>query len=206
MKKILFVGIDYSYTSPSITILNSETQKVTSFALWHNKKLPDQENLKSNNLTIILNHYDDIVPKDCTDIKRYTHLADWTIKNINQMKSEHPDHEIHLAIEGYSLGSRLGSLFNIAENGGILKYKILTEVKPDVFEIYPPTTIKKYATGKGNAKKPDMARAYTTTTGDIIHMMLGKSNPDSNPASDIVDSYFIALLLKNNTTSILPKK
>jgi Holliday junction resolvasome RuvABC endonuclease subunit len=205
MKKILFVGIDYSYTSPAITVINNNTNKVISFALWHNKKLPDPETLKSNNLTIILNHYDDIVPKNCTDIKRYMNLAVWSINNINQIKSCYPDHELHIAIEGYSLGSRLGSLFNIAENTAILKYKILTEIIPDSFEVYPPTTIKKYATGKGNSKKPDMARAYTSTTGDIIHQMLGKTNPDSNPASDIVDSYFIASLLKSNIEKNLPK-
>ena len=59
-------------------------------------------------------------------------------------------------------------------------------------EVVPPTVIKKYATGKGNADKEAMYEAYVKDTGLELNKELGLVAGKS-PLSDIVDSYYIAL-------------
>ena len=54
------------------------------------------------------------------------------------------------------------------------------------YETVPPTVIKKFATGKGNSNKEAMLEAWKKEPGtfDLIQ-------ESGNPASDIVDSYFL---------------
>ena len=51
-------------------------------------------------------------------------------------------------------GSSFGSLFQIAENCGILKYRLQEENLP--YSTVVPSVVKKGATGKGNADKDMM--------------------------------------------------
>jgi crossover junction endodeoxyribonuclease RuvC len=79
-----------------------------------------------------------------SDEDRYDDISNWAI-NITQK------HDVdNVILEGYSYGST-GKVFNIAENTAILKYNLWDSRIP--FLIVPPTTIKKFATGKGNANK-----------------------------------------------------
>ena len=75
-----------------------------------------------------------------------------------------------------------GRVFHIAENAGILKYKL----KNFKTQTIPPTVIKKFATGKGNASKEDMLDAWKKEDGTFELIQ-----ETGNPASDIIDSYFI---------------
>jgi Holliday junction resolvasome RuvABC endonuclease subunit len=52
-----------------------------------------------------------------------------------------------------------------------------------------PTEVKKFATGKGNAKKDDMLEAFIIQTGVDPRVVLDYYG--ETPISDIVDSYFI---------------
>lgn len=56
-----------------------------------------------------------------------------------------------VVIEGYSFGSKGRAVFDIAELGGIIRYT-LADCPCTVVEV-PPSCLKKYATGKGNAPK-----------------------------------------------------
>jgi len=56
-----------------------------------------------------------------------------------------------VVIEGYSFGSRGRAVFNIGELGGVVRV-MLHEESYDFVEV-PPTSLKKFATGKGNAPK-----------------------------------------------------
>lgn len=61
-----------------------------------------------------------------------------------------------LVLEGYSMGSR-GRVFDIGELGGVLK---LAAFQHDIeVLIVPPSTLKKWVTGKGNADKKAMVAA-----------------------------------------------
>lgn len=93
-------------------------------------------------------------------------------------------------IEDYSFGSK-GRVFNLAENCGLLKYK-LWERKVDFITV-PPTVIKKFATGKGNANKEKMYEAFVNRTGMNLIEIVTPFKKIENPLTDIVDAYFIAL-------------
>ena len=89
-------------------------------------------------------------------------------------------------LENYSMGST-GRVFSIAENTGILKYNLYLQGNPII--LLPPSIIKKYATGKGNADKELMYEAFYNETKIDLQNILNSSI--SNPLTDIVDAYFI---------------
>jgi len=92
-------------------------------------------------------------------------------------------------IEDYAMGAR-GRVFNIGENGGILKHMLFQKGIP--FTTTPPTVIKKFATGKGNAKKDAMWDRFVLDTGrsELHELLIGKAKLDS-PVTDIVDAWYI---------------
>ena len=122
-------------------------------------------------------------------MERYSRLASWVCDEL--MWQQRP----YIAIENYAY-SATGRVFNIGENTGILKY-MLFQNKMN-FETVTPQMVKKYATGKGNAKKVDMADAFTKETGlDLTGI---------KQWSDISDSYWISRWLyytSNEDTSII---
>ena len=99
----------------------------------------------------------------------------------------------YVGIENYAYNAT-GRVFNIAENTGVLKYKLYQSGIP--LECINPSTIKKNATGKGNATKHMMYDAfYTETRIDLIYEM--KMISLNNPITDIVDSYYVCKTLFN---------
>lgn len=119
---------------------------------------------------------------DC-DIARYDALSDQMIELLQSNNC------VEVALENYAYAAK-GRVFNIGENTGLLKYKLYTI--GHVVHTYEPTVIKKFATGKGNAKKEQMYDAfYNETAVDIkAHLRYTKESCES-PISDIVDSYYI---------------
>lgn len=100
------------------------------------------------------------------------------------------------AIEGHSYGS-VGRHSDIAEALGRLLYCLESDY-PGVTIIRPsPKTIKKFATGDGNATKAQMISAWAKETGNPIQYKYHKRtkvqlgiNEDS-PWSDIADAYYM---------------
>lgn len=64
----------------------------------------------------------------------------------------------HFFVEGFAFGAK-GQIFNIAEFSGIIKYYINKEwfFDSDFYQI-PPTSLKKFITGSGTAKKELMVK------------------------------------------------
>lgn len=58
-----------------------------------------------------------------------------------------------VAIEGYSFGSP-NQAAHIGELGGVIRVALFERGIP--YADIPPTSVKKFATGRGNAKKPDL--------------------------------------------------
>lgn len=83
-------------------------------------------------------------------IERYTRL----VERINTVL--HAEKPTLILVEGYSFGSRNGGEA-LAEFGGLLRQCLLFYT-PDVYEV-APSTLKKFATGKGNSKK-EMVMAH----------------------------------------------
>jgi Holliday junction resolvasome RuvABC endonuclease subunit len=91
-------------------------------------------------------------------------------------------------LENYSLGSK-GRVFNIAENTGILKYRLWNFGVE--YDVVPPTVIKKFATGKGNATKEKMQEFFIQETQVDLKNKLSMTEKQWNPSSDIIDAYWI---------------
>jgi Holliday junction resolvasome RuvABC endonuclease subunit len=94
-----------------------------------------------------------------------------------------------IALEGYAYNAT-GRVFNIAENTGVLKYKLYQASIP--VDIVEPTVVKKLASGKGNADKQMMFDSFFRETKiDLQTMITPNKTHISSPVSDIVDSYYI---------------
>ncbi len=68
-----------------------------------------------------------------------------------------------VVIEGYSYGSKGRALFQIGELGGVIRLGLHRLGVPWV-EV-PPTCLKKYATGKGNATKDEVIQQAVVRSG-----------------------------------------
>ena len=115
-------------------------------------------------------------------IERFRNISDFVLDIISPLLNP------KIYIEGYSFGSKGQGLFQIAENCGILKYRLQEQNLP--YETVVPSVVKKGATGKGNADKDKMYEAFVKET-KIDLKKLFDTDKVGNPISDIVDSYFI---------------
>ena len=121
--------------------------------------------------------------KEWTDpIQRFKNISDFALDIISPLLNP------QIFIEGYSFGSKGQGLFQIAENCGILKYRLQEQNLS--YETVVPSVVKKGATGKGNADKDMMYNAFVSET-NIDLKSIFETEKVGNPISDIADSYFI---------------
>ena len=164
------IGIDYSLTSPAVCIDNGA---LMFFFLTNKKKYIG----KLSEDIIGYEHKEWTTP-----IQRFTYISDFVFDIINQVYNP------KVFIEGYSFGSKGQAIFQIAENCGILKYRLQEAKIP--YETVVPSVVKKGATGKGNADKDMMYEAFVKETKIDLKKLLD-TDKVGNPVSDIADSYFI---------------
>lgn len=62
-----------------------------------------------------------------------------------------------VVLEGYGFGARGNVVHGLAELGGVVRLTLADAGIP--FVVVPPASLKKFATGKGNAKKEDVLGA-----------------------------------------------
>ena len=139
MKTKTIIGIDYSLTSPAICVMNGE--KLNFYYLTNKKKYDGK---MSDNIEGQLHDEWD------NPMHRFGLISDWVFYVLYDLHEG--DYEIF--IEGYSYGSKGQGLFQIAENCGILKYRLEQDVLS--YKSVVPSVVKKGATGKGNADKDMM--------------------------------------------------
>ena len=168
--KKTIIGIDYSLTSPAVCVNDGKLKfyYLTTKKKWIGKQRKD---------IIGYEH------KEWTDpIQRFTYISDFVFDIL--FTTNNPK----IFIEGYSFGSKGQGLFQIAENCGILKYRLLE--KNYGYNTVVPSVVKKGATGKGNADKDMMYEAFVKET-NIDLKQIFDTEKVGNPISDIADSYFI---------------
>lgn len=177
---MIIAGIDYSTTSPCICIHKGD---LFNFKNCHFYFMSPKKTLEGNVYPKIHGTLNNVKWKN--HILKYDMISDWSLDILKK-------HNVNfVGIEGYSMGSRSGMLFNIAENGGILKHKILKGGFE--YEDVSPNTIKKFATGKGNSKKEKMQESFIEETGiNLSTELTPRSDKCISPVSDIIDSYYIA--------------
>lgn len=180
-----YIGIDYSMTSPAVTIITAGSFESHFFA--QNKK-------QEGNSPPHFFSYPYPVHTSL-DIDRYSRIANWAFTVTNPRESD------IICIEGYSMGS-VGAVFSIAENTAILKSMFyLNNIK---YHVVAPTTLKKFATGKGNADKLQMYEAFKEKTKTDPRRIFGAERTKlGSPFTDIADSYWLASYAQEieNTTS-----
>lgn len=174
---MVFAGIDYSLTSPAICVHEGDE--------WDYKNCQFYYMVKRDKLLHPEKQFNAyLYPSYDRDEERFAKLSNWSIGIIEK-------HNVtHVNIEGYAFGA-VGRVFQIAENAGLLKYAVYKKGLES--HVHAPTVIKKFATGKGNAKKENMYDAFFSETGVDIREKIGIiSVKQWNPVSDIVDAYYIA--------------
>ena len=184
-KKI--AGIDYSLTSPAICVYKEKDDGFFDFdrcMLYYLSNNEKQQQLSSR--CGVSNLIAERYPEWETEEERHDALSSWVMLLI-QGCSE-------VFIEGYAFAtSAQAGVRSIAENTGLLKHKMWKQKMS--FKTYPPTVIKKFATGKGNANKELMYDAFVgelLTPTDLKERLTPRAKKVINPISDIVDAYFIA--------------
>ena len=182
------VGIDYSLNSPAICIVGDNFDfDNCSFHFLTSKK----KHIGKFGKNIFGYEYKEYN----TPIERFTNISTWALDTIHKYKSD----TAKVFIEGYSYGSKGQAVFQIAENCGILKYRL--QMSPSMlYDTIVPSVVKKYASGKGNADKQLMYSSFKEhTKQDLLKMFdMGKLN---NPVTDIIDSYYIAKVGYENSKS-----
>lgn len=167
------IGIDYSYSSPAICITDN------GHSTWY--YLNSVKKRIVENPTVGL--YGTLLPSIDDDTLKFDFISDWVIDIVLQ----HPHQDIN--IEGYAMNA-MGRTFQIGENTGLLKYKLMQSGR--AFNMIPPTAIKKFATGKGNATKPMMEvvfrKHHSFDFRELTHQPAGAENP----SSDLIDAFFIS--------------
>jgi len=175
---MVIAGIDYSLCGPAICLFRANATGLFSYSGCSFYFLTDN---KRQSEIRTLNIFGERLSDWDSDQHRYETIADWALDIVMGCT--------HVAIEGYAY-SASGRVFNIAENTGILKYKLYQLGIP--VTVIPPTEVKKYATTKGNADKNSMYSAWAHETGvDLKTLLTPKRQECVSPVSDIVDSYYI---------------
>lgn len=170
---MIVVGIDYSMSSPAICVHRGTEWSINNckfYFLTSRKKFVFPSGVFHGTLHTDYN----------TQEERFDNIASWAIKNIPASAK--------IGLEGYAYASK-GVVFDIGENTGLLKHKLWN--KKMSFDVFSPPSIKKFATGKGNANKLAMYHSFVEETQMDISSIIECAEGDS-PMSDIIDSYYIA--------------
>jgi hypothetical protein len=170
----MLVGIDYSITSPAICLFDQKRE-----FCFENCSFYFLTNTKKYATKIAPNINGEGFEEYAYDTERFDSISEWAT-NLCVGAAD-------VAIEGYAYAAH-GKIFNLAENCGILKYKLHKLAVP--VTIVEPSKAKKLATGKGNADKALMYEAFSKETNTDLIKIFEQKNL-SNPVTDIVDSYFI---------------
>jgi len=187
MKKFTIIGIDYSLNSPAVCVADEsfEFDKCNFYFLTSKKKHLG----KLRNNIIGYEHKEYKNP-----IERFKNISDFVLSCLEKTSVEKT-----IFIEGYSFGSKGQAVFQIAENCGILKYRLDYE-KGFRYDTIVPSVVKKYASGKGNADKEKMYESFVKETKVDLKKVFDMQKLN-NPVTDIIDSYYIAKVGYENSNS-----
>ena len=148
---MIVTGIDYSLRGPAICVHKGELNEPFRFCGCKFYFLTDTKKYAQ---TFLSNIHGSVFEEYNHDCERYDTISSWAADVCHGSDQ--------VALEGYAYGAK-GRVFHIAENTGVLKYKLFQANIP--VEIISPSEVKKKATGKGNADKKAMHIAFMQETG-----------------------------------------
>jgi len=179
----MLIGIDYSITCPCLCLFDErKTFKFENcffYYLTNTKKYADK---------IAPNITGESFQEYVQDVDRFDTISEWAT-NLCIGAAD-------VGMEGYAYGAK-GRVFNLAENMGLLKYKLYKHAIP--VTIVEPSKVKKCATGKGNADKQVMYETFSKETNTDLKSVFGQKTL-SNPVTDVIDSYYVLKALIESKT------
>ena len=179
-------GIDYSLCGPCVCIFDGTIDDVFGI---HRCSFYFLTNVKKHARVYDGIFYGEMFDDYNHECQRYETISDWAVDKVQGCSQ--------VGLEGYAYGASGRAIFQIAENCGLLKYKLYQAGKP--IEVLTPTRVKKFATGKGNASKELMVKTFKEKTGvNLKQLITPDKKTTGNPITDIADAYFICSLLHSN--------
>ncbi len=170
----MLIGIDYSITCPCLCLFDERKSfkfdNCFFYYLTNTKKYADK---------IAPNITGESFQEYVQDVDRFDTISEWAT-NLCIGAAD-------VGMEGYAYGAK-GRVFNLAENMGLLKYKLYKHAIP--VTIVEPAKVKKCATGKGNADKQVMYDTFSKETNTDLKSMFNQKTL-SNPVTDVIDSYYV---------------
>ena len=182
-------GIDYSLTCPAVCYY--DTQGTVHFWYAHANKVLRVPNVSCFLIT------------DAADVRTSRRAGALAAACIQWMQER--SSIVSVVIEDYAFAAQ-GRVFHIGENAGILKYLLDQNNIP--YTLIPPTVIKKYATGKGNADKFAMTNAFLEAYPNARnwqHELFPKTDGTvipKSPLADLADAYWIAQYAVDHNTLV----
>lgn len=170
------LGIDYSVTCPALCLTNGNDHR-----WWVNYKLSGKPYTALPNVIWTISSAEG-------DIARFVELAQWVLSVIAVTRPS------HIVLEDYAFGA-MGRLTQLSENAGTLKVKLYEQYGNIPLHVVAPTTMKKFATGKGIATKDDIWASFVKQephTEPWAKLCHPKALRIGSPVADIADAYFLA--------------
>ena len=203
------IGIDFSLISPAICVYKDGEYSFISFfddygKDWEGGKMKAFNYHRELNKFMEMNPYTRHIDKKDYREEQKTKMAAAEMiahKISNRLVEIVGDDTVTIGLEGFSYGSISSSTLDLALFNSFLRIKLLEHFGEDCLVIISPTEGKKRLSGKGNAKKDDMIKAFIenkTQDPDIERCPFWKfckeNELDYNnikPIDDLVDSYGI---------------
>ena len=201
------IGIDYSITSPAITVFDGRHYTFISIFDTDVKNWLESKKFKVHKE---IRDFADVIPfSRSTDKTSYQteqrsktinaeQLATLTTHTIRYVVG---DYDVRIALEGFSYASKGMSFIDLVMYQSVLRVRLMEEFGIDSIHVFSPTEAKKLA-GKGNYGKEQMVEAFgKNVLGDDIlaahpfHQYVVENGLKGKPIDDLVDSYFLLKLL-----------
>jgi Holliday junction resolvasome RuvABC endonuclease subunit len=163
--EVIRIGIDQSLTSTAVTII-----------------------FDNNDQSLVYTDVIETKRKDFDDIfYRVEYIANRIIFFLEKHIHVLEDIYTEVMIEGLSFGSSTNATRDLAA----LQHAIISTIRSsqygDIIRVIAPTSLKKFAGGKGNAKKEEMYEFLPPYIKDFFN-----KTPKSRGRYDLMDSYFLA--------------
>lgn len=175
------LGIDYSLNSPALCFYDGANPP-----RWWCHYKPKTKTLHPFLSSVSWS----VSAPNIDDTDRHIELATWVVQCV---LNENPS---LIVLEDYAFAAQ-GRITGLAENGGVLKAFLHTQVPHVPLHIVAPTTMKKFATGSGRAQKEDVWASFIKVFPHMASWpatVFPKSKTDkiNSPLSDLADAYFLA--------------
>lgn len=185
-----FLAADWSMSAPSFALYDTDDGEFSFLNSYHYYLTTTKKHVhKIEDLHV----YGDSVPDYSSNEERWDLLSDavmWVFENRAQ------SHIDYFAIEGYAFGSSASSVHQIAENAAVLKHKIYEQHIP--IEVINPSTVKKWYSGKGNAKKDELYKIFVEKENIKLRDYFSLPETQWEPLAGIVDSWILLSILVEN--------